>query len=133
MKIKKEPYATFEFTTIDSNTTDQTEVTFYNNCKLLLNKPKWWVVTIVFTMESEHLVSEHTLVFRSTEKTTMKEFNPCINYVLENHCLLSGFQFVKGRASCVPKDHKPETINVPEEINYELALYEAFTNLQETP
>lgn len=120
---KKEPYATFEFTTIDANSTEQSPVTFFNGCKALLGTPKWWVVTIVFTMESDKLITEHTLVFTPTEKTLMKDFNPCINYVLENHCLLPGFRFVKGRASCVIKNHKPEFPQIKEEDNYDLQLY----------
>lgn len=129
--LKTEPYATFSFTTVDSGTTEQSPVEFFNGCKELLNIPKWWSVTVVFTMESKTVISEHTLVFTPTEKTLMKDFNPCINYILENLCLLPGFKFVKGKASCTIKNHKPVIPDVKEEINYELALCKAFNYLPE--
>lgn len=121
--LKKEPYATFTFTTIDPDTTEQTPVEFFNGCKQMLSKPRWWVVTIVFIMESNHLFSEHTLVFSTDEKVFMGKFAVTINHVLLNHCLLPGFRFVEGRASCAIRDKPYKPTSIVDEDNYDLLLY----------
>ncbi len=126
--VSDKPYATFEFTTIDPNTTEQTKVEFFNGCDRRLSKPEWWVVTIVFVIatggldkDTPTIISEKTLVFSSPDKVLMKDFTVDINQIMVDS-LPEGFRFISGRASCTIKDTKHVMLDVETEEDHDIQL-----------